>query len=172
MPEAYETMVERLRHSGSDFVTGAFARGDASEAVRPNWVGRTMGRNRTGITLEEEPDLVLDITAWNKVFRRSFWTRHELRFVEGVRYEDQVPITRAYLSARAFDVVRDRVYVWRTRLDGSSITQQKSTHADLNDRILSQQGCAALVRDAPERSGAAGTSSCSTTTCRTTWSQP
>ncbi len=149
MPDAYLAMVTQLRHSGSDFVTGAFARGDEEETVKPNWVSRTMGHDRSAITLADEPDLLLDITAWNKVFRRSFWSKHEFRFVEGVRYEDQVPITRAYLTARSFDVLRQRVYVWRTRLDGSSITQQKASILDLKDRVRSQQGCAELMRDAP-----------------------
>ncbi|MCW2848026.1 MAG: tagF 3 [Marmoricola sp.] len=150
MPDAYRDMVNQLRHSGSDFITGAFARGDAATAIKPHWVNRTMGRNRSGISLKDEPDLLLDITAWNKVFRRSFWSRHEFRFMEGVRYEDQVPITRAYLTARSIDVLRQKVYVWRTRLDGSSITQQKASILDLTDRLRSQEQCAELMRKAPQ----------------------
>ncbi|MBV9831554.1 MAG: glycosyltransferase, partial [Marmoricola sp.] len=149
MPDAYRAMVESLRASGSDFVTAAFARGDETLARKPDWVNRTMGRNRAGIRLADEPDLLLDITAWNKVFRTAFWRKHDFQFVEGVRYEDQVPITRAYLTARALDVLRQRVYVWRVRLDGSSITQQKTSIVDLTDRLLSQEGCARLMRKAP-----------------------
>ncbi|WP_445258442.1 CDP-glycerol glycerophosphotransferase family protein [Nocardioides aurantiacus] len=149
LPGAYESLVGSLLSSGSDFVTGAFARGDEQEQVKPHWVTRTMREDRTGITIADEPDLLLDITAWNKVFRRSFWDRHELSFVEGVRYEDQIPITRAYLSAASFDVRRQQVYLWRTRLDGSSITQQKSSILDLTDRLATQQGCAELLRSAP-----------------------
>ena len=148
-PGAYQAMVDQLRASGSDFVTGAFARGDESGAKKPRWVSRTMSRNRSGLTLVDEPDLLLDITAWNKVFRRSFWMKQDLRFVEGVRYEDQVPITRAYLAAQSVDVLRQRVYTWRTRLDGSSITQQKASILDLADRLRSQQECAELMRAAP-----------------------
>ncbi len=149
LPGAYETLVGSLLDSGSDFVTGAFARGDEREQVKPHWVSRTMREDRTGISIADEPDLLLDITAWNKVFRRSFWDRHDLSFMEGVRYEDQIPITRAYLTATSFDVRRTQVYLWRTRLDGSSITQQKSSILDLTDRLSTQQGCAELLRDAP-----------------------
>ncbi|HET8561586.1 MAG TPA: CDP-glycerol glycerophosphotransferase family protein [Marmoricola sp.] len=149
LPGSYEAMVQQLRHSGSDFVTASFARGDVGQALKPNWVSRLFARDRTGLTVAEEPWLLLDITAWNKVFRRSFWDRHGFRFVEGVRYEDQVPITSAYLEARSIDVLRRQVYIWRTRPDGSSITQQKASLADLSDRLLSQEGCASLVHDAP-----------------------
>ncbi len=148
-PDAYDAMVSQLRASGSDFVTGAFARGNEAEAKKPGWVSRTMARNRSGLTIADEPDLLLDITAWNKVFRHSFWTKHDFRFVEGVRYEDQVPITRAYLTARSIDVLRQRVYTWRTRIDGSSITQQKASILDLADRLRSQQECAELMSRAP-----------------------
>ena len=150
MPGAYEAMVNRLRETGSEFVTAAFARGDETAAIKPAWVSRCMARDRTCLTIIDEPWLLLDITAWNKVFRRSFWTRHHLEFVEGVRYEDQVPISTAYLKAQSFDVLRQRVYLWRTRMDGTSITQQKASISDLGDRLRSQEECAQLFRKAPE----------------------
>jgi CDP-glycerol glycerophosphotransferase len=50
-----------------------------------------------------------------------------------VRYEDQPTTTRAYLAG-TFDVVPDVVYHWRIRHDGSSITQQRASVADLRDR--------------------------------------
>jgi len=146
-PGSYAAMVDLLEHSGSDFVTAAFERGEEGAAVRPRWIRRLTHVTRTGLTIEQEPWALLDITSWNKVFRRSFVERHGLRFDEGVRYEDQVPITRAYLSA-TFDILDKTVYLWRTRHDGTSITQQKATLADLSDRLRSQEGCAQLVRDA------------------------
>jgi CDP-glycerol glycerophosphotransferase len=149
LPGAYEAMVGQLQRSGSDFCTAAFARGDEREQVQPNWVSTWMGETRQLRTIAQDPWLLLDITAWNKVFRRSFWRRHQFRFTEGVRYEDQVPITRAWLNASHFDVLKQRVYVWRTRSDGSSITQQKANILDLTDRLLSMEGCALLLRDAP-----------------------
>ncbi|MEP9384998.1 bifunctional glycosyltransferase family 2 protein/CDP-glycerol:glycerophosphate glycerophosphotransferase [Nocardioides sp. KR10-350] len=149
MPGTYDAMVGLLERTGSDFVTGAFERGEEETATRPRWVRRLTRRTRTGLRIEDEPWALLDITSWNKVFRRSFIEEHGLRFDEGVRYEDQVPITRAYLSA-TFDILDKTVYLWRTRHDGTSITQQKSTLADLSDRLRSQEGCARLVRDAPQ----------------------
>ena len=148
-PGSYAAMVDVLERSGSDFATAAFERGEEGSARRPGWVRRLTRTTRTGLTIADEPWALLDITSWNKVFRRSFVEEHGLRFDEGVRYEDQVPITRAYLSA-TFDVLDRTVYLWRTRHDGTSITQQKATLADLADRLRSQEGCARLVRDAPQ----------------------
>jgi CDP-glycerol glycerophosphotransferase len=148
LPGAYEAMVDLLEQSGSDFVTAAFERGEMGKATRPNWVKKLTRKTRTGLTIEDEPMALLDITSWNKVFRTSFVESHRLQFSEGVRYEDQVPITRAYLDA-TFDILDRCVYLWRTRDDGTSITQQKATLQDLADRILSQDRCAELVHDAP-----------------------
>lgn len=148
LPGSYEAMVNLLQQSGSDFVTAAFERGEEGRATRPNWVKKLTRKTRTGLTIEDEPLALLDITSWNKVFRTSFVEEHELLFSEGVRYEDQVPITRAYLDA-TFDILDRCVYLWRTRDDGTSITQQKATLQDLADRILSQDRCAELVQDAP-----------------------
>ena len=148
LPGSYEAMVELLEQSGSDFVTAAFERGEQGKATRPNWVKKLTRKTRTGLTIEDEPWALLDITSWNKVFRTSFVESHGLQFSEGVRYEDQVPITRAYLNA-TFDILDRCVYLWRTREDGTSITQQKATLQDLADRILSQDRCAELVHDAP-----------------------
>ncbi|GGU24067.1 bifunctional glycosyltransferase/CDP-glycerol:glycerophosphate glycerophosphotransferase [Nocardioides albus] len=148
LPGSYEAMVNLLEQSGSDFVTAAFERGEQGRATRPNWVKKLTRKTRTGLTIEDEPLALLDITSWNKVFRTRFVEQHQLLFSEGVRYEDQVPITRAYLDA-TFDILDRCVYLWRTRDDGSSITQQKATLQDLADRILSQDRCAELVKDAP-----------------------
>jgi CDP-glycerol glycerophosphotransferase len=148
LPGSYEAMVELLEQSGSDFVTAAFERGEQGKATRPNWVKKLTRKTRTGLTIEDEPMALLDITSWNKVFRTSFVESHDLQFSEGVRYEDQVPITRAYLDA-TFDILDRCVYLWRTREDGTSITQQKATLQDLADRILSQDRCAELVQGAP-----------------------
>ena len=56
-----------------------------------------------------------------------------------------MPITRAYLEARSFDVLTESVYLWRTRAEGTSITQQKHHADDLRDRLAAKQQVAALL---------------------------
>lgn len=147
LPHAYRDMVKMLEKTGSDFVVGGFRRGDEERFHVPDWVQRVHASTRTGLTIEDHPEMLLDITAWNKVFRRSFWDATGLEFPEGVRYEDQVPMTEAFLRARTFDVLKSPVYLWRTRGDGSSITQQKATRADIRDRLASQTLSYDLVRE-------------------------
>ena len=146
LPHAYRELIRTLETSGSDFAVGGFRRGDEERSHVPDWVQRVHAAKRTGLTIEDHPEMLLDITAWNKVFRRSFWDAAGLEFPEGVRYEDQVPMTKAFLAASSFDVLKSQVYLWRTRGDGTSITQQKATVADIRDRLASQTGSYDLVR--------------------------
>ncbi len=61
-----------------------------------------------------------------------------------MRYEDQPATTRAYLAG-TFDVIESIVYEWRIRADGTSITQQRSTLADLVDRWTTKKMALASV---------------------------
>ncbi|KQT93600.1 hypothetical protein ASG49_00930 [Marmoricola sp. Leaf446] len=151
LPGAYEAMVGRLQHTGSEFVTGAIVRGpDEASAVRPGWVSRHLDRDRDCLRIQDHPWMLLDITAPNKVFRRAFWRAEGLRFPVGVRYEDQVPMVTALMHADCFDIVRRPVYLWRSRMDGTSISQQKADPLDLRDRIRSQDEAASLFDGAPK----------------------
>ncbi len=145
-PQAYRRMVSSLQRSGSDFVVGALVRHEGGvERMRP-WVKRVHARRRLGVTLDDVPGVLANVVACTKVFRRDFLDRIALGFPEGVRYEDQVPITRAYLEARSFDVLPDVVYTWRKRDDKSSISQQKGEIRDLLDRLAAQQQVADLLQ--------------------------
>jgi CDP-glycerol glycerophosphotransferase len=130
---ALATLTGTLEESGSDFVTGSVARWEHGALDEPPWMRRLHRQRRLGLAAREHPEILGDVFAWNKLFRTSFWRAHGLEWPEGVRYEDQPTTTRAYLAG-TFDVIPDVVYHWRIRHDGSSITQQRASVADLRDR--------------------------------------
>lgn len=138
-PDAYSAMVGTLHQTGSDFVVGMLKR----ESDGGLFATRLMRENhrdpRLRTTIDEWPLLLADVFAVNKVFQRSFWDDAQLAFPEGLRYEDQVALTKAFLTARAVDVITDTVYVWRVRGDKSSITQRRHELQDLNDRIATKR---------------------------------
>lgn len=133
-PNAYKVMVETLAQSGSDFVVGSYWRITELRQYVPKWVKDAHSEAIIGATSNDFLLGLANVFAWNKMFRAEFIHRIGLKFPEGIRYEDQYPITRAYLSARAFDVIPDKVYKWRIRFDGSSITQNKGSYDDVADR--------------------------------------
>lgn len=144
-PQAYSTMLGALRASGSDFVTGSIVRGEPDGLHEPPWMRRLHQGRGFRLTIDDHPEILGDVFACNKVFRRSFWEATDLSWPEGLRYEDQPTTTRAYLRAQ-FEVIPDIVYHWRIRDDGSSITQQRSSLLDLSDRLETKRMSLAAVR--------------------------
>src|SRR3954468_23229479 len=132
-PGAYAALLKQLMRTGADFVTGSVARLEGDALVEPPWMRRLHGQ-RMDLVIDDLPEILGDVFAWNKLFRASFWRETGLAWPEGVRYEDQPTTTLAYLRARRFGIVPEVVYHWRIRSDGTSITQQRSSLEDLRDR--------------------------------------
>lgn len=136
-PYALEVLVGALEQTGSDFASGNVAL-FTSRGLRQSPLHRGTHRTaRLRASLRAQRNLVYDRLACNKVFRRSFWERHGLRFPEGVRYED-IPVTiPAYAMAESVDLIDLPVYYWRQREAGgeASISQRQGEIRNLVDRF-------------------------------------
>lgn len=150
-PGAYDVLLRQLRRNGCDFVTGSIVRWETGAGTDGGdrltqlpWM-RRLHRSRAALMIDQQPEILGDVFAWNKMFRRDFWDGAGLSWPEGVRYEDQPTTTQAYLRARLFGIVPDVVYHWRIRGDGSSITQQRSSLQDLEDRWTTKRMALASV---------------------------
>lgn len=151
-PDAYLTMTRALEKSGSDFVVGNLERKRGPDIWVPVWARDVHRHDRLGLTLADYPEILADVFSWNKLFRRPFFNRAVGGFPEGIRYEDQEPTAKAYAAASSFDVLSEITYRWFIRGDGSSITQQKSNLADLQDRLtVMRQVADVLTTQAGER---------------------
>ncbi len=129
-PTAYADLVATLEASRSDFATGSIVRWEDDRLTEPPWM-RRLHQPLRGARIEQRPEILGDVFAWNKLWRRSFWDDAGLTWPEGVRYEDQPTTTRSFLAGR-FDVLDEIVYHWRIR--PGSITQQRASAQDLRDR--------------------------------------
>lgn len=147
LPRAFDLLLSTLEESSSDFVVGSVQRPVDGALVEAPFMRALHRQRRLGLAIDDKPEMITDCFVWNKLFRRSFWDRAGLRFPTGVRYEDQVTITEAYLRADAFDVVRRPVYLWRVRADGSSITQRRFELGDLEDRLRTKRMTTELVAE-------------------------
>lgn len=135
---AYRAMASTLDRTGSDFVVGSLQRLIAGELIEPPYLSQAHSTLGPRLSIEDSPEIMRNVFAYTKMFRRAFWDEAELSFPLGVRYEDQVAMTEAYLRAAAFDVIRRPVYIWRSRGDGSSITENRGDLVDLQDRIATK----------------------------------
>lgn len=150
-PTALRDLVGSLERSGSDFAVGSVLRREppppeGAGLHEPPWMHRLHHPPRTGVRVADHPEILGDVFAWNKLFRRSFWQAAGLSWPERIHYEDQPTTTRAYLAG-SFDVLAQPVYHWRIRADGSSITQQRSSVDDLVDRWATKRMALASVRE-------------------------
>lgn len=130
---AYRLMVERLESTGSDYCTGSVERFDHRRRWRSAWTSQVHATRRDGVDVAAFPEAVMDALACNRMYCREFWDEHVQRFPEGVAYEDHLPMLRATLSARAFDVMPEVVYRWRAR--PGSTGQSKAQRQNLVDRL-------------------------------------
>lgn len=144
-PMAHATMVHTLEATGSDLVIGAMAKQMHNVLHVPPWLAGVHRQRRLQVTLGEAPELITNIFPWNKVIRRSFWEGHQLRFPEGVDYEDHPALARALLLARSIDILPDVVYHWRQREQGTSVTRRKHELANLADFLTAKRQVTDLV---------------------------
>lgn len=150
-PTAVERLTRTLAETGSDFAAGAYVRSrfDGTSyvpgRVQP-WVAAATSPERRGTTIFAHPQASANIVAWSKVSRTELWD--DLRFPEGVAYEDQVVAQTMYTRAAAFDVIPETVVRWRLRADGTSITQGRGRLTVLRDYLSALRGGIRILHDA------------------------
>lgn len=138
-PRAYERMVETLKETGSDFAAGNAWRFAEGYGTVQSWThGQAFWRDRLETSIHEFHPLLRDRMVWNKVYRRSFWEGNQLSFPP-MKYEDYPVAMEAHLLARKVDVLSDKVYMWRNRESGDSITQQLGQLTNARDRVRSAE---------------------------------
>ena len=145
-PNGYGRLLAALERSGSDFATGNIHRFDSGGAWPAAFVSRVFlaPHRRTHVTRMRW--LLSDRMAQNKLWRRSFWATHGLRFAEGVYHEDIPVVIPAHYLARSVDVVKEPVYLYRERDDGVlSITQRRGELRTLQDRLAAVEQAAAFL---------------------------
>jgi CDP-glycerol glycerophosphotransferase len=135
-PNAYELLLGALESTGSDFATGNVHRVSQWSRSQSRFLARAFGTTQLKTHVTKFRPLLSDRTAWNKLWRRSFWNAHGLRFPEGVVHEDIPVVLPAHFLASSVDVLEDVVYLYRVREDGKlSITQRRLEQRVLLDRL-------------------------------------
>ena len=145
-PNAYELLVGALDRTGSDFATGNIHRIVEGQTKQAYFISHVFTRTRLRTHVSRHRELLLDRTAWNKLWRRSFWDAKGYRFPEGV-YNEDIPVTiPAHVDARAVDVVAEPVYYWRSRDEKDSITQRRAEMKALVDRLAAVEAVVAHLQ--------------------------
>ncbi|MEZ0089295.1 glycosyltransferase family 2 protein [Streptacidiphilus sp. EB129] len=143
-PKAYELMIASLDATGSDFAAGNALRLRVEGLVPSRVHEEPFRQDRPATHISRHPALVRDRTAWNKVYRRSFFQDAGLLYPEGMLYEDAPVSIPLHFHATSVDVLHEPIYYWRIREAGDlSITQMRTDPKGLIDRVRSIE----LVRE-------------------------
>ncbi|MEU7582691.1 bifunctional glycosyltransferase family 2 protein/CDP-glycerol:glycerophosphate glycerophosphotransferase [Streptomyces sp. NPDC041068] len=135
---AYALMIETLDETGSDFVAGNVTRFRSAGHVQSPVHRVPFAATRLRTHVSKFRPLLTDRTAWNKVYRRSFWEKHQLAYPEAMLYEDAPVSVPAHYLAESVDVLSEPIYNWREREIGErSITQNRTNPQGLIDRVKS-----------------------------------
>lgn len=151
-PGAYQHAVQTLRRTGSDFAVGEVKRVRNDTQSPPPWAAVVHERDRLGVTIDDFPEALQDVIACNRVLRRQFWVDEVGGFEGRGAYEDHVPMVKAYVRARQFDVLKRVTYYWRIRENRTSTGQQKHQLENLRDRVaVKAEAQDLLEREASEQ---------------------
>lgn len=85
------------------------------------------------IDINRTPELIFDSTAWNRLTLRSLFTKNNIWFPEGYRYEDFPVTIQLHYYAKNVRFIRNWGYQWRIRSD--SITRSHEETKNLTDKI-------------------------------------
>ena len=154
-PAGLRLLVKALDRSGSDLAIGralqlplarsAEAAGDPAH-----------DSYREGVTLQDFPLAVADLSTGNRLFRSDFWRRSGLAFPERPAPGQRPLATDAFVASRAFDLLPDVTYHEVRRAGGVPFGAMQDAMAELDAWLVDQDATwstlagaeATAVRDA------------------------
>ena len=144
-PHAYGLLTGSLEKTGSDMATGDVRRLGATGLKKSRIHDGPFRKTVLRTHVSRLPVLLQDRTAWNKVFRRSFWDAHGFEFPGGV-FEDGPVAIRAHVLASSVDVFHNVVYYWRLRDSGQlSITERYREIGHMKQRMAAVSDMAGFL---------------------------
>ncbi|WP_406297894.1 CDP-glycerol glycerophosphotransferase family protein [Embleya sp. NBC_00888] len=135
---ACKNMLVAAEETGSDLISGLCVRvHESRKGKQTPWYPELYAERAVLDSLDERPELLYDTLSTNKCYRRAFLDEHELRFPEGLHYEDLLFSARAYLAANRITLIPNTVYQWRVVEDAKvrSISNRRGELRNFADRL-------------------------------------
>lgn len=133
---AYKEMLDIITRTGSELITGGVKR-YRNNRIEISWMYRKVFiKSVEKTTLAKNPELVYDLTAWNKIYNREWFINNNFKYPT-MLYED-VPVTLpAFNVANSIDIYADDMYYWfvRDQKGDESITNSRTDINNFTDRM-------------------------------------
>ena len=136
-PDFLEMLHRSLDENNSDVASCNVRRLKGFETKPSSPHFRVFDRERLRTHVRRTPELVYDMTIWNKLSRRRLWHAADIQFDDGRWINDTYPSLRLHAAARQVDVLAEVLYYWWLRTDVSTlITTRKYVDADARLKSL------------------------------------
>uniref|UniRef100_UPI003868276E hypothetical protein n=1 Tax=Methanobrevibacter sp. TaxID=66852 RepID=UPI003868276E len=136
-PKAYENLY--YFNPYNDFVVGnvlKFGEYNIWENVLFKNAFKDFNEDIKSFKLTNYPNVLWDTITCNKLFKKSFLDKYNIRFIDkDIYYEDLLFSLQAYIFAESIGFSRNIFYFWRLRKDKSSITQKENDVKNFKNRL-------------------------------------
>jgi glycosyltransferase involved in cell wall biosynthesis len=144
---AAKNLLIAAEQADADMACGVAERVDIKSGKTRRWRSEY---HQPGVVndLSERPGLLFDTICVNKIYRRM-WLGN-LRFIDGLLYEDQLFTLQCYLRAHRIAIIDPTVYYWYVEKLGDSITQRRDERRNIENRIAINQLIDAELGEHPD----------------------
>ncbi|UQS85464.1 CDP-glycerol glycerophosphotransferase family protein [Apilactobacillus apisilvae] len=145
--DAYSKLTYKSKQNNSDVVVGFVKRFDKNRYKNSYLHSFAIHDNSDNTNIFDNHDLLYDTTVWNKLYRLDFLLNNNIKFIEGIIYED-IPFTlQVHLKSKETDIIEDVVYNWRWRESNDSITQSRSALSNFKSRLDALKMCKEMLKN-------------------------
>ena len=115
-PNSCEVLYNAIKETNLEFVTGnfAFTNNDGTPWKKPMFSDKFENTNLSIVDYKKSFYL-LNCGVWNKIFRRDFIEKNNLKFEVGLPSEDDIFVTLSFMKAKNSYYIKDVVYYYRQR---------------------------------------------------------
>lgn len=116
-PNACETMYQAIEEKNADFINGNYINADQDGKVwdKPIFDQQKYENFKLSITDYNKSFFILNSSVCNKIFRKEFVLKNEIRFLEGVPAEDAYFTTSCFMKSSKVYYINDVIYCYRQR---------------------------------------------------------
>ena len=143
--DAYEKLYAMSKGGTVDIVTGNVVRIDEN-GEKPSFLHEKVFKGTIEDThITKNATLIYDTFIGNKIFRKEFWDKNKIKFIEHIVEEDIPVVIPAFFNANSTAILLDTVYYWRA--EKNSLIGEKMNISQFIDRLYAIEVVDKFVKD-------------------------
>ena len=123
-PNAVKTMYKEIKEKNADFVIGNYINTDPDGEKWQNSIfdEKIYNNFKLSITDYEKSFFVMNSAVWNKIFKKEFIDKLNLRFIKGLPAEDAIFTTYCFVNTDKVYYTKEVIYNYRQNYKAGTIS--------------------------------------------------